>query len=82
MPKPVLKGRAPRQPPRDGSLPEAVEGRIAEVCRAVSVEVRRMRQLQEQADELLAVVRQWAGHPAPAANRRGARGGAGKAGMR
>jgi hypothetical protein len=41
-------------------LLNAVEGQIAEICRDLAVEAKRMRQLQEQADELRAVIRQWA----------------------
>jgi hypothetical protein len=37
-----------------------VEGQIAEFCRDLAVEAKRMRQLQEQADELRRVIRQWA----------------------
>ena len=43
---------------RTGELPAAVEGRIAEICRDLAVQVKRMRQLQEQADELRALIRQ------------------------
>jgi hypothetical protein len=32
-----------------------------EMCRDLAVEVKRMRQLQVQADELRTVIRQWAG---------------------
>ena len=42
-------------------LPSAVEGQIAEICRDLAVEAKRMRQLQEQADELQRVFRRWAG---------------------
>jgi uncharacterized membrane protein (DUF106 family) len=38
-----------------------IEGQIAEICRDLAVQTKRMRQLQEQADELRAVIRQWAG---------------------
>jgi hypothetical protein len=64
MPKPAVLGRAPRRHgrPRPAELPNAVEGRIAEICRDIAVEAKRMRQLQEQADELRRVIRQWAGH--------------------
>jgi hypothetical protein len=40
-----------------------IEGQIAEICRDLAVQTKRMRQLQEQADELRAVIRQWAGGP-------------------
>ena len=42
-------------------FPNAVEGQIAEICRDLGVQAKRMRQLQEQADELLVVIREWAG---------------------
>jgi hypothetical protein len=35
---------------------------MAELCRDLAVEGKRIRQLQEQADELRWVIRQWAGH--------------------
>ena len=38
-----------------------LEGQIAELCRDLAVEGKRIRQLQEQADELRRVIRQWAG---------------------
>jgi hypothetical protein len=46
---------------RPAELPSAVEGQIAEICRDLAVEAKRMRQLQEQADELQRVFRRWAG---------------------
>ena len=46
---------------RPAELPNAVEGQIAEMCRDLAVQVKRMQQLQEQADELRTVIRQWAG---------------------
>ena len=63
MPKPAVVGRASRSRhgrPRLAELPD-VEGQIAEICRDLAVEAKRMRQLQEQADELRRVIRQWAG---------------------
>lgn len=45
---------------RPAELPNAVEGHIAELCRDLAVQVKRMRQLQEQADELRVVIREWA----------------------
>jgi hypothetical protein len=45
-----------------------IEGQIAELCRDLAVEAKRMRQLQEQADELRSVVRQWT-NPEPLAGR-------------
>jgi hypothetical protein len=40
-------------------LSEAIEGQIAEICRDVAVGVKRMRQLQQQIDELRMVIREW-----------------------
>jgi hypothetical protein len=40
-------------------MPNIVEGRIAELCRDLAVEEKRMRQLQAEADELRTVIRQW-----------------------
>jgi hypothetical protein len=52
-----------RRAVRRATLPNALEGQIEEICRDVAVEVKRMRQLQEQADELRAALREWAGSP-------------------
>ena len=62
MPKSAVVRHASRRPgrPRPAELPNAVEGRIAELCRDLAVEAKRMRQLQEQADELRTVIRRWA----------------------
>jgi hypothetical protein len=53
---------------RRPQFPNAVEGQIAEICRDLAVETKRMRQLQEQADELLRVIRQWAGQAGTASH--------------
>ena len=50
-------------------LPDAVEGQIVEICRDLAVQVKRMRQLQEQADELRVVVREWASRSEPPSDR-------------
>ena len=50
-------------------LPNAVEGQIVEICRDLAVQVKRMRQLQEQADELRVVIREWASPSEPTSNR-------------
>jgi hypothetical protein len=49
---------------RADELPDAVEGQIAEICRDLAVQAKRMRQLQDQADELYAVIRKWASQSA------------------
>ena len=45
------------------TLPNALEGQIEEFCRDMAIQVKRMRQLQAQADELRAALREWAGRP-------------------
>jgi len=62
MPKSVVAGRRlhERDRSRPAELPSLVEGRIAEICRELAVQAKRMRQLQEQADELRRVIRRWA----------------------
>ena len=54
MPKSEVVSAARRRQGRrrPAELPNAVEGQIAEICRDLAVQVKRMRQLQEQADEL------------------------------
>ena len=61
MPKSGVAGRASRRHsrPRPAELPNVVEGQIAEICRDLAVEAKRIRQLQEQADELRRVFCQW-----------------------
>jgi hypothetical protein len=63
MPKSIVPVTARRRPGRAPSVDvqNAVEGQIAEICRDLAVQAKRMRQLQEQADELRTVLRQWAG---------------------
>ena len=46
-----------RRPPH---IPTAVEGQLAEICRDLALEAKRMRQLQQQAEELRAVIGEWA----------------------
>ena len=43
------------------TLPTTLEGQIEEICRDMAVQVKRMRQLHEQADELRTTFRRWAG---------------------
>jgi hypothetical protein len=40
-------------------LQDVVEGQIAEICRDLALEAKRMRQLQEQVDQLRTVIREW-----------------------
>ncbi len=63
MPKAEVVGRAARSRARrrTAELVNTVEGQIAEICRDLDVQAKRMRELHEQADELRTVIRQWAG---------------------
>jgi hypothetical protein len=63
MPKSAVAGRELRKHARlrTAELPNVVEGQITEICRDLALQAKRMRQLQEQADELRTVIRQWAG---------------------
>ena len=60
MPKSVGAAQRRQRRPRPAELPNAVEGQIAEICRDLAEQVKRMRQLHEQADELRVVIREWA----------------------
>jgi len=51
-------GRRQGRPP--AQLWNAVEGQLVELCRDLAVQAKRMRQLQEQADELRVVFSRWA----------------------
>jgi hypothetical protein len=42
-------------------FPSTLEGQIEEICRDLTVQVKRMRQLQEQAYELRTTLNEWAG---------------------
>jgi hypothetical protein len=66
MPKSAVADHSSRRyrRPRPAELPNVVDGQIAELCRDIAVEAKRMRQLQEQADELRRVIRRWA-NPKP-----------------
>ena len=59
MPKSEVVSAARRRQARRGPavVPDAIEGQIVEICRDLAVQVKRMRQLQEQADELRVVIR-------------------------
>ena len=65
MPKSAVVGQASRRHGRSrpAELRDVVEGQIAELCRDLAAEAKRIRQLQEQADELRRVIREWAGQP-------------------
>ena len=60
MPKSVGATRRRQGQLRRAELSNALEGQIAEICRDLAVQVKRMRQLKEQADEFRAVIREWA----------------------
>ena len=63
MPKSEVSygARRKRSPVGRAEFPSALEGQIEEICRDLAVQVKRMRQLQEQADELRTAFREWAG---------------------
>jgi hypothetical protein len=70
MPKSrVVDGVRRRNGRRPIELQTAIEGRMEEMCRDLAVEAKRIRQLQEQADELRTVIRQWVGQSAPDSDR-------------
>lgn len=62
MPKAEIVVDAPRRRTRRqrAELPNTVEGQVAEICRELAVQAKRMQQLHEQADELRTVIREWA----------------------
>ena len=60
MAKSVGAARRRLEQLRSAELSNALEGQIAEICRDLAVQVKRMRELKEQADELRAVIREWA----------------------
>lgn len=62
MPKAEVVGGAPRRRVRrrPAEFANTVEGQIAELCRELAVQAKRMQQLHEQADELCTAIREWA----------------------
>lgn len=48
------------QQPGPADLSGTVEGQIAEICHDLAVQAKRMKQLQEQAQELRTTLRLWA----------------------
>jgi hypothetical protein len=58
-----------RRAGRQLAVLQGVEGRMEEICRDLAVQAKRMRQLQEQADELRVVIREWAGQSGPSSDR-------------
>jgi hypothetical protein len=71
MPKSEVVSAARRKQARRraADLPGAIEGHIVEICRDLAVQVKRMRQLQEQADELRVVIGEWASPSEPTPDR-------------
>jgi hypothetical protein len=55
--------RRKRRPAGPAELSDGLEGQIAEICRDLSLQVKRMQQLQEQAEELRTGLREWAVRP-------------------
>jgi hypothetical protein len=60
MRKPGVSCRAvrKRQRPSPSELSSAAEGQIEEICHDLAVQVKRMKQLEEQAQELRTTLRQ------------------------
>ena len=50
---------------RQVAVRNAVEGQMVEMCRDIAVQAKRMRQLQQQADELCMVIREWVSQSEP-----------------
>ena len=74
MRKSVGAARRRQERLKPAELRNAVEGQIVEICRDLAEQVKRVRQLQEQADELRGVIREWASRSNRApANRAGRR---------
>lgn len=75
--RPARSARGQRRPRRPVELPSGVEGRISELCRDLAVQTKRMRDLQQEAEELQVVIHEWAGRfdadleKAPATNTSG-----------
>ena len=71
MPKSEVSRGARRQrsPVGRAEFPSTLEGQIGEICRDLAVQVKRMRQLQEQADELRVVICEWASPSEPTSDR-------------
>ena len=69
MPKPGLLDRASRRGggPRITEMRSSVEGQVMELCRDLAIEVKRMRRLEIQADELRLAIREWVAHSEPRA---------------
>ena len=67
MPKPrAARSRRPIQATRPiTELRSAAEGEIAELCRDLAVQIKRMRELEKQAEELRLVIRELVGQPDP-----------------
>jgi hypothetical protein len=65
----VSAARSRQEQRRPAELPNVVEGQIAEICRDLAVQVKRMRQLQEQADELRVAIREWVSPSEPTSDR-------------
>ena len=71
MPKPEVVGvaRARQRRRARAELSDAIEGHIVEICRDLASHLKRMRQLQEQADELRGAIREWATRSEPSSAR-------------
>ena len=60
MPKSgLVSGARRRKGLRSVQLSNGIEGQIVELCRDLAIEAKRIRQLQQQADQLRIAIRQW-----------------------
>jgi hypothetical protein len=67
MPKSGLARGARRQQGwLSAELSTSIEGQIAELCRDLAIEAKRLRQMQEQAEQLRIAIRQWVSDSEPA----------------
>ena len=66
MPKSGIAVARRNQGRRSVQLPNDIEGQLAELCCDLAVEAKRMRQLQEQADQLRIALREWVSDIEPA----------------
>ncbi len=53
----VRSARSRQERRRPAEMPNEVQGQLEELCHELAVQVKRMRQLQDQADELRTAMR-------------------------
>ena len=72
MQKPEVVGaaRLRQRPQGRAELSDAIDGHIAEIRRDLAVQMKGMRRLQDQADELRVMIREWASQAEPTSDTR------------